>query len=81
MSLLRLDWAPIFSVFTDFLVFGYYSSTFYLTGDEIDRDHDRVYALEDSLAPITCDMLTFLSPYHPQIERYTRLKNRVVEDE
>ena len=81
MSFVRLDCAPIFSVFTDFLVFGYYSSTLSLTGDDIDWDHDRIYAWEDSLAPITCDILTLLSPSHPQIELYARLKNRVVEDE
>ena len=33
--------------------------------------------MEDSFAPITFEILTLLSPSHPQIELYTRLTNRV----
>ena len=46
-----LDCAPICSAFTEFLVFGHYSWTLSLTGDEIDRDHDRIYALEEFSCP------------------------------
>jgi hypothetical protein len=49
----RLDCAPIFSVFHEF--FGLrllFSALCHLRETKLDGDHDRIYALEDSLAQL-----------------------------